>query len=135
MFRIYIQNGYVIGRETMHHLSPEQIAKLEGIFVDDVLIAEKRLPATPIYDGEDIVDIQELPDIQYNVDKTTISTLESATITISDPEVVTAIVENLEYEVTDGVIEYSNENPGKYEIILKKEGYYDARIQIEVVEA
>lgn len=138
MFRIGIQNGYVVNKEEMNHLALEQIEErkqLGEIFLDDRLVKDKRLPAVPIYEGEAIVDIQELPNIQYTVDKTVITTLEAAVMTISDPAVVTAVIDEQEYEITDGSIEYSNENPGNHEIILKAEGYYDAHIQIEVVEA
>jgi hypothetical protein len=89
-----------------------------------------------VTDGEGkLIDIIEYPPIQYNVDKSTIATTETAIITITEPAAVTAIIDDEEYTIDDGEIEYSNENSGTHIITLKAERRRDASIEIEVVEA
>lgn len=103
-------------------------------------LAGKIQNAYPFYDyvtndkGE-LIDIAVYPPIQYSIDKNTITTVETATISIIEPAVVVAVIDDEEYTVTDGEIEYSNENPGQYTIILKADGYKWEYIAIEVVEA
>ena len=104
------------------------------------VLAGKIKNAYPFYDfvtGSEgkLIDITEYPLIQYSIDRTTLTTLETANITITDPAIVTAIIDNEEYTVDDGSIEYSNENTGTHTITLKTEGYRDVAIEIEVVEA
>lgn len=87
-----------------------------------------------VTDGGKLIDIIEHPPIQYSIDKTAISTAENAIITITEPAIVLVEIGGEEYEVTDGEIEYSNENTGQHTIILKADGYRWAHITIEVVE-
>jgi len=101
-------------------------------------LKEKIIKNYPFFDFvEDtegnLIDISIYPEIEYSIDKTQITTTETATITINDPAIITAIIDGQEYEVTDGMIEYSNENVGTHEIVLKALGYKDAKITIEVI--
>jgi hypothetical protein len=103
-------------------------------------LAQKIARSYPYYDfvtdsEGNLIDITEYPPIQYSINKTTITAAEITSITITDPATVTAIIGGEEYKVTDGEIEYSNENVGTHIITLKTEGYRDAVIEIEVVEA
>lgn len=100
-------------------------------------LAEKILQNYPFYDlvveNGQLIDINIYPDIEFSIDKTQITTTEVANITITNPNTVTAIIDNQEYTVSDGIIEYSNENVGTHQVVLKAEGYKDARITIEVI--
>lgn len=103
-------------------------------------LASRIMQAYPFYDfvtdeNDKLINIIEYPSIQYSVDKTTITNAEIATITIIEPAIVLAEIDGEEYEVSDGEIEYSNENPGQHTIILKSDGYKWVYITIEVVEA
>lgn len=84
-----------------------------------------------VLDDGKLVDIVEWPELEYSIDKTQLSTGEVATITTGPDTIV--VVDEQEYQLVDGVLEYSNENPGVHTITLKKEKYKDAVIQIEVL--
>ncbi len=119
-------------------------AEEEAFVVDETTQEGKKLAvriekAYPFYDfildeNGNLVDIYEYPDIKFSVDKTTITTMETATITITEPTEVVAVIDGQEYTVSNGIIEYSNENIGIHEIVLKAEKYRDAVIRIEVIE-
>lgn len=79
--------------------------------------------------NKDIERLTTIKNIPYEIDKSTITTSETATITT---EATTAIIEDEEYEV-DGVIEYSNENVGIHTIILKQDRHKDTVVEIEVI--
>lgn len=102
------------------------------------LLKEKIVKNHPFYDlvikNGKLIDVNIYPNINYTINKTQITTTETATITINDPATIIAIVDGQEYEVTDGIIEYSNENPGIHEITLKAEKYKDTIITVEVIE-
>jgi len=85
-----------------------------------------------IIDDYKLIDIVEWPEISYTIDKSQLKINEVATI-ITEPNTI-AMVDNQEYLLEDGVLEYSNENLGVYRIILKQERHKDVVIQIEVVE-
>jgi len=124
MYRIYLQNGLIVGKESMTHLDP---------LVPDSWLDGIDLPAAPVYTDGVLTGIANLEYIPYTVDKNPITTVEEATITaLTD---VIAIVDGVEYPPeADGIISYSNANVGTYEITLKKHGYKNTVINVEVVE-
>ena len=123
MYRIYLQNGLVVGKETMGHLDP---------LVPDSWLVGITLPAAPVYDSETLTGIQNLEYIPYNVDKNPITTAETATIT-AIPDVI-AVIDGVEYPPeADGIINYSNANIGMYEITLRKHGYKNTSVSMEVI--
>lgn len=83
-----------------------------------------------IIDGEKLIDIIEWPEISYTIDKTQLTINEVATI-VTEPNTV-AMVDNQEYLLENGILEYSNENIGIYRITLKQQGKRDVVIQVEV---
>jgi len=123
MYRIYLQNGLVVGKESMTHLEP---------LVPDSWLDGIDLPATPVYTNGVLTGIANMEYIPYTVDKNPITTVETATITaIAD---VVVIVDGVEYPPEpDGIVSYSNANVGVYEITLKKYGYKDTVVDVEVV--
>jgi hypothetical protein len=54
--------------------------------------------------------------------------------TITVPSNTIALIDGQEYVIDDGVLEYSNENPGTHQILLRLNGYKDIAIEIEVIE-
>jgi hypothetical protein len=61
MYRITIQNGIVVSKESLHHL--ESFEGIEGILIPDELIKNVRLPAIPQYDKDgNIIKITPLPE-------------------------------------------------------------------------
>ncbi len=122
--RIYLQDGLVTGFETLAHLDP---------LVPDSWLDGITLPAAPILDDEGkMIGIRNLDPIPYEIDKTTITIQEQATImTLPD---VALVIDGVEYPADpDNKIVYSDENPGQHVIVLKKHGYKDAEIILEVV--
>ncbi len=124
MYRIYIQNGLITGKETMHHLEP---------IVPDTWLEGITLPAVPVYENDILVGIREMEFIPYTISKNPITAAEEATIT-AIPD-VTVIVDETEYPPEeDGIVTYANVNPGIYQIVLRKHGYKDTVVTVEVVE-
>lgn len=85
-----------------------------------------------IKDGQ-LIDVQVYPDIEFIINKTQITTDEVATITITNPTTITAIINEQEYLIEDGVIEFSHYKVGKYEITLKADKFKPTIITIEVI--
>lgn len=84
-----------------------------------------------VIEDDKLVDIVEWPELEYSIDKTQLSTGEIATIT-TEPDTI-AVVDEQEYQLVDGVLEYSNDNIGVHSLVLKQPNKKDAVIQIEVV--
>ncbi len=84
-----------------------------------------------VLDDSKLVDIVEWPEVEYTIAKTKLTINEVITIT-TEPNTI-AVIDAQEYQLEDGILEYSNENPGKHFVKLKKEKYKDAVIQIEVI--
>lgn len=99
------------------------------------VLAQRIRSAFPFFDlvldDSKLVDIVEWPEISYTINKPQLTINEVATIT-TEPNTI-AVIDAQEYQLEDGILEYSNENPGKHFVKLKKEKYKDAVIQIEVV--
>ncbi len=70
--------------------------------------------------------------IDYQITKFYISPNEITTIFV--PKDTTAAIEDAEYEIDDGVIEYSNSSPGEYKILLMAKGYKNTIVKVEVIE-
>ncbi|WP_427340660.1 hypothetical protein [Caloranaerobacter sp. DY30410] len=138
MFRVNIQSGYIVAIESMFHLTQEQIEERKQLYKELFLPKEeiegKQLPLKPVYDAEgNLIGAEELPKIEYTIDKTQITTDEVATITIIKPTIVTAVINEQEYLIEDGTIEFSHFKQGNYEIMLKADGFKPTIIQVEVV--
>lgn len=102
------------------------------------LLKEKIVKNHPFYDlvideNDQLIDVQVYPDIEFTIDKTQITTTEVATITIIKPSIVIAVIDGQEYEITDGIIEFSHYKAGKYEIMLKADKFKPTIITIEVI--
>jgi uncharacterized protein YbbC (DUF1343 family) len=87
-----------------------------------------------VFDGENPVDVEiiEVPYVPYTVSNNPVAVNEVTTITV--PSNTIALIDNQEYIIDDGVLEYSNENPGTHQILLRLNGYKDVAIEIEVIE-
>jgi hypothetical protein len=73
-----------------------------------------------------------VPYVPYTVSNNPIAVNEVTTITV--PSNTIALIDGQEYVIDDGVLEYSNENPGTHQILLRLNGYKDIAIEIEVIE-
>lgn len=102
----------------------------EGRSLSKRIIASFPFYDMVIEDGE-LVDIVEWEPLQYTITETTITVNQFTTITTSQNAV--AVVDEEEYLLDDGILEYQNENVGLYTIELKKDGFKSAFVDIEVI--
>ena len=131
MYRIYLQDGLVVGKESMHHLTPEQIAEVEGFFVEDDMLDGIDLPAKPIYSGDVLAGIENLPFVPYEISKNPVLIDEEVIITVPAGTIVISEAGNQATE--DGIIEFSSNAVGKYDITLRLAEHRDTVIEMEVV--
>jgi len=87
-----------------------------------------------VFDGETPIDVRiiEVPYVPYTVSNNPVAVNEVTTITV--PSNTIALIDSQEYIIDDGVLEYSNENPGMHQVLLRLDGYKDTTIEIEVIE-
>ncbi|EMS73763.1 hypothetical protein [Ruminiclostridium cellobioparum] len=70
--------------------------------------------------------------IPYQITKCYLEQNETTTIFV--PEGTIAVINGMEYEIDDGIIEYSNPNIGVYQIQLTLNGYAKTQVCVEVIE-
>jgi len=130
MYKLGITDGIIRSIESYYHI-PDYKPQEGEIFCEN----EIPVPSVPVYDGQgNVIDATPANrNIPYAISKNPIATNESTIITTT-PGIIFE-VESQEYVDEDGIIEYSNENVGIHQIILKGYDYFlDTVIEVEVVE-
>lgn len=99
------------------------------------VLANKIIENYPFYDlvieDSQLVDITPWDSISYTAIPSLITT-EGICVITTDVG-VTAIIDETEYTLDDGILEYQNSNIGEHHITLKKDGFKTAYIKIEVI--
>lgn len=70
--------------------------------------------------------------VPYQVTRLYIGPDEDTTIFV--PKGTIAAIGGVEYEIDDGIIEYSNPNVGVHQILLMKSGHANTSVYVEVME-
>lgn len=130
-YRVGIVDGVARWKESLEHIPFYQPVEGEVYSLADIPV-----PCLPIFNElGDVISFNPVDrNISYTISKNTITTAETATITTTPG--IQFEVDGQEYTDPDGIIEYSNENPGTHQVILKGYEYFlDTVVEIEVVQA